>query len=672
MINHLLRGKQRPVFQQAAFLLLALVTALIISGQSGYLTRAQAAEAGLTVSTDKFLYHVGDTATFNIALNAGSRQLSGDLVLKVYPAASPASANATTGEPLTTLKIKRNYSLSGQDSVNFSAALSKLGVKPGGYPVRVSLEANGREQLGATCWLAVAPGSGGQPLDLVLIWTVSAPPGQNPSGEFEDSSLLDRCRTTPRSPDTLLQHQDVQKKYPQVKTTYAIEPELLDELAAMAGGFNARTAGGVKPYPANSAEATAAAGCLASLRQVASGGSEMLAAPYTYTNLTLLAKNGWDDGSGQFRVGDNALTSRLQLTQVPKGAYAPGLDVTTDSLRYLAATGHEYTVLPGSFRAAVESSPGLAGAASYRVRDIGGERITALFASDDASAALLGGKTDVAAFFASLANVYNNGGPLVIAASTVPNPAISEQQRDQVYDIISHEPWLNTMTLADAVKKYPPSTEPATLLKYIDPVSGYVSQTYYKKLEAAHESFEDYRAAVDPDEAAMIELTRKMFIAENDYWAGQGAQPQDTNRGFPYLDNIVSTVQTEFGRLSIGITLPWLQGSAGGEAQIAVHNGNHYPISADIVVEGNNIKFPQGADRRLTLPPGETDLEVPYHGSGWSRIKASIQSRGHVLADDSATIHPVSGRVWIMIAVAAAGLLAGGLYYFLAVRRRRS
>ncbi len=669
MTQFLLRCKRMPAPGRTALLLLVLAIASGVLSQTCFQSRARAAGAAMTVSTDKYLYHAGGSATFNIAINAAGQPLSGDLLLKVYPAASPASANPVQGDPLSTVTIKNDYSLSGQDSFSFSASTGRLGVKAGGYPVRVSLESGGREMLGATCWLAVAPAGGSQPLDLVLIWTVSAPPAQNPAGEFVDASLLDRCQANPRTPDTLLQHQDVQQKFPQVKTTYAIEPELLDELAAMAGGFNIRSGNDVKNYPAGSPAAAAAAGCLAGLSQAASGG-EILAAPYAYTDLSLLAKNGWDDGSGQFRVGDNTLESRLGLSQVPKGAYAPGLNLTTDSLHYLSATGSEYTVLPGSLRAAVQIPQALAGAVSYRIRDINGERITALFAADDASAALLGGQADPAAFFASLANAYEGGSQLVIAAATVPSPAITEQQRDQVYDIISRESWINTMTLGEAVKKYPPSTEPVILFKYADPVSGYVSQTYYQKLEAAHESFEDYRAAVDPDEAALITLTRKMFIAENGYWAGEGTRPEDANRGFAYFDDIIKRVKAEFGRLSISVGLPLLQGSADGEAHVSVTNGNHYPLSADIVVEGNNVQFPRGDDRRLTLPPGETDVKIPYRGSGWSRIRATVQSRGHVLADDSATIHPISDRAWIVIAVAAGALAGGASYYFFAVRRR--
>lgn len=659
-----------PSLVRAAALLLVLVITSLAISQCFFASRARGAEAGVAVYTDSFLYHAGDSVTFNITLNSGSRSLSGELLLKVYPAASPASPNVTQGDPLKIVTINKNYSLSGRDTASFNSSLTRLGVKAGGYPVRVSLESGGQELLGATCWLAVAPAGGSRPLDLVLVWALSAPPGQNPAGEFADTSLLNRCRANPRPPDTLIENQDVQQKYPQVKTTYAIEPEMLDELAVMAGGFRVRSGNDVKFYAAGSAEAATAAGCLDSLRQAAAGGNEILASPYTYTDLSLLARNGWDDGSGQFRVGDDTLARRLNLAEVPKGAYAPGLDVTTDSLRYLAATGNEYTVLPGSLRAAVESPPGLENAVSYRVRDTGGERITALFAADDASNTLLGGQPDPAAFFASLANAYENGSQLVIAAATVPDPAITAEQRGQVYDIINKESWLSTLTLSGAVKKYPPSTEPATLLKYTDPVSGYVSKTYYQKLEAAHELFEDYRAAVDPDEATMIALTRKLFIAENAYWAGQGARPEDTNRGLPYLDDIVSTVKTEFGRLSVSVGVPLLQGSAGGEAQVAVSNANRYPISADIVVEGDNVQFPQGADRRLTLAPGRTDLKIPYRGSGWSRIRASVQSRGHVLADDSATIHPLSGRAWIVIGLAAAALLGGAAYYFLAIRRR--
>ena len=85
---------------------------------------------------------------------------------------------------------------------------------------------------------------------------------------------------------------------------------------------------------------------------------------------------------------------------MPRGAYAIGLDVTTDSLRYLAATGGEFTVLSGATRSFVQGRLP-AGEPSYRLRDLSGERITAFFANDDASAALFSDTPDPAAFFAS-------------------------------------------------------------------------------------------------------------------------------------------------------------------------------------------------------------------------------------------------------------------------------
>jgi hypothetical protein len=342
-----------------------------------------------------------------------------------------------------------------------------------------------------------------------------------------------------------------------------------------------------------------------------------MSTPYAMANLPLLAKQGWDDGNGEFRIGSDVLTEKLQLRAAPKGAYAPGLSLTTDSLRYLAATGGEYTVLPGSLRSYVQSQPNIAGSLTFRLRDMSGERITALFANDDASSALNGDRPSPAAFFASLANAYAPAGTNRLAIVASPLPTVSEELRQQIYGVISRESWIRTLTLAEAKQKYHPSTQPATLLNYLDPVSGYITETYYQKLEAAHELFEDYRAAVDHDEAPMVALTRKMYTAESGYFTSSNVKPEDANRGLLYLNDVTSFIKGEFEKISIGVSTPLLQGSADGEADITINNGNSYPFTADIVMEGSGVEFPQGASQHMKLPPGITKLKINKNGSGW-------------------------------------------------------
>ena len=676
MIYRLLHDRTRllpaPRALAPAALTLILFITIFLSGQPEGSSSARADDTGISVATSQYLYHPGDKVTFDISLDSGGQKLSGDLLLSVYAPASPAETNPFHGQPRAQLSVRKNYSLTGKDRLEFTASLKDLKAGAGGYPVRVSLVHGGKEQLGGTAWVAVIDPGAHDPLDLVLVWAVTAPPERDPRGEFTGTSLIGRCQATPRTPDTLLQERDIQQKFPGIKTTYAIEPALLEQLGALASGFTLNTSDGVKQYGADSPQAVAAAGCLDSLKQMSGAANvEFLSAPYTYTDLALLAKEGWADGDGQYRIGNDVLQNQLGLAQAPAGAYAPGNDVTTDSLRYLAVTGGQYTVLSGAARMAVKSPPELAGAQTFRLRDISGERITALFAADDASAALLGEKADPAAFFASLANAYDSSGSrLEIVSSPAPDPGLTEQQRNQVYDTLSRESWIRTLTLGEAAQKYRPSAEPATLYRYIDAVSGYISQTYFQKLQEAHGYYEGYRLAVSADEPGMMSLSRKMFTAESGYWTRPDATPGAVNRGLPYLQDITDFTQTEFSRLSIALHLPLLQGSASGEATMDVNNDDSYPVTADIVLEGDNVNFPGGGIQHVTLQPGRAQFKVAYRGSGWTRLKASIQSGGQVIVDDSATIHPISGRAWIVIIVALAALVSGAAYILLVVRRR--
>lgn len=669
------RGQPPGALRAAALAALRLSLILLflaMAVHAGWREDAAAAPGGISISTDRLVYHPGDTISFELALDAGPRSLTGDLIMTVYPPASPLAADAFSRPPLTETSISRNFSVSGQAGESYKASVEELELDAGGYPARVSLVQDGEELLGGNTWLAVAEPGAREPVELVLLWTVGAPPERNAGGEFESLALVERCRTEPPRPDSLRQHQALQQAFPRVRTTYAIEPALLDQLAALAGGFDLREGGDVGTYSGDSPEAAAAAACLESLKALAAGeNTEILSSPYVFTDLPLLALQGWADGNGQFRLGNDVLVDLLALPAAPRGAYAPGLDVTTDSLRYLAATGGEYTVLRGADRASVQGRLP-AGAPTYRLRDLSGERITVMFAADDASAALTGESPEPAAFFAALANAYASGDPnrLVITAAAAPAPAVAAAQRERVYAELEREPWIHSLTLAEARQKHPPDTEPSTLLKYVDPVEGYVAETYFQKLEAAHGLFEAYRAAVDSDEPELLRLSRKMYTAESVYLAGSGAAPAQANRGLAYLDDASGFVRGEFQRLSIDVDTPWLQGVESGEATVTIINGNLYPLTVDIVLAAGDVEFPEWSEQRLRLETGKVELKVPFRSQGWSRIEARMQSQGHTIVDDSAVVHLLNGRVWIVVLVVVAALLAGGAYFVLVARRR--
>lgn len=629
---------------------------------------AGAEEATITVTTDEFLYSPGESVLFEITVDSGDATLDGDLLLEVYDADIPSSAAAFQGETVYDTVIESGYSNTGRDSIQYEASISGMGLGSGGYPVRVSLWEDGEEVLTGETWLAVIKSTDEEPIDLLLLWSVGAPPERNAAGEFTGTNLVDRTSEEPRSPDTLLQHLEIAGSYPDIKTVYAIEPSLLDQLDDMSNGFDVRRDDDVEVFPDTSVEAAAAAETLESLKDLAASRNvEILSAPYAYTQLPLLAKEGWSDGNGQYRVGDDVLGRLLELPGDPAGVYAPGLNVTTDSLRYLAATGGEYAVLGGFTWSSVEGHTP-EGTVSYRLRDVSGERITSFFASDIASYGLLGDPADPGAFFAALVNAYLEDEPLLIAASPVAEPAITAQQRDKVYSLLDGEEWINSITLNEAKEKYRPDTEPVTLLRYVDPTSGYVSSTYYDRLADVHGAYEDYRAAVDTHEPRLSELSKMIFTAESEYWAGEKALPGDANRGMEYLGEIERITGEEFRQLSVDVDTPWLQRTAPGNATVTINNESAHAFTVDMLIEGDGVEFPEGYEQRVRLEPGQSEFEVAYSADGWSGLKARISSGSTLIADDAASIHPVSGRAWIVIIVALLALLGGTAYYFIVIR----
>lgn len=650
---------------------IVVIVALVLIYFAG--SGALAGDGKIYITTDRLIYTPGEQASFNIRVDSSGQRLSGDLIIKVYPAASFTDGSAFSRQPLTESVVKSGLTVSDSAAIDYQANVSDLRAGGGGFPLRVSLVQNGIEVLAGSSWLAVVEPATREPLDLVMIWAVGNPPARNPQGVFENNRLLERCRATPLAPDTLLQHLELSRKYPGIKTAYAVEGLLLDELSDMSDGFETTGGAGAGAIEeADSGEVATAIGCLESLRALAkTGNAEMIATPYVFARLPVLAREGWDDGNGQYRIGHDILTEALGLPGVPQGAYVPGLDLTTDSLRYVAATGGEYAVLFGSIRRNVVG-PVRPEAQAFRLRDLGGERITSLFSHDGASAALLGDTPDANAFFAELANAYSSDSQdrLVIAASPVSNPSLAREQRDQVYRELDRLSWVSSLSLGEANEKYHPGTQPVTLQRYIDPLAGYVAQTYYQKLSQVHELFEAYRLAVDTDEPELLSMTRNMYTAESAYFLSESASPEQANPGLAFQEAVARQVQEELEGLKVDVKTPLLQQTAGGEATIAIVNQRLYAFNVNLALMGDGIEFPEGGSQPLRLQTGRTEIEVPYRSDSWSHLTVRLESHGLALVEDSAGVRPVTTRVWIVFIVAALALAGGIAYYGFIIRKR--
>ncbi len=659
------------VVPAAAFLAATLTLLLLPLPAAG---PAAAAPGGtITVDTGSPYYGSSDDVDFTIHVDTAGADLDGDLLLEVLAPASPADADPFSGEVISDRLVRSGYSVSGTDDVDYQAGVSDLGLDPGGYPVRVSIVSDGEVLLAGCGWLAVVdPDPEQQPLDLVMVAAIAAPPQRNAGGDFVSTELLDRCRADASAAESLGRWRALAERFPGVKTVYAVEPLLLEELGDMADGFVLDDGGKRQEFDAASPEASAAASCLEDIRAATTASTaEILSTPYAFSRLSLLAREGWDDGSGQYRVGDDVIAAALAPENAPTGGYAPGLEVTTDSLRYLSGTGSDYTVFSADSRADLEGETP-SEAVSFRIRDLGGERITGVFADAGASTALFGAGS-ASAFFAALAGTYAAAPsqPLVVAAAAVPSLQPSPAEMEKIYAALDDASWVQTMTLAEAVDRYRPDSRPLTLFRYVDPASGYVALSYYQRLSEVHAHYQDLARALDPHEPVLLGLEREMYTGESGFWAGDGVRPEAANAGLAFLDGLEEQVGDELDLLSVHLGVPWLQRASAGTAVIKIDNDSDHPFTITLELAGDGVEFPEGYDDTVRVEPGITRVEVPFRSQGWNGIEARLKAGAMVIAADGAVIHPISGRVWIAIAIVLSALAAGILYYYLVVRRRQ-
>ena len=171
-------------------------------------------------------------------------------------------------------------------------------------------------------------------------------------------------------------------------------------------------------WPEDSEAARNAAQALAAFKSTAGRENvQIVPGPYALPDLTMVARDGWPDGLDQMLLGKQLVQSVLGLPASPRGAYAPGLEMTTDSLGFFSGASIDYTVvMPDVARDLVETPTDLSQPVRARDRDNG--RLT-LFFADPRLRATLAAPWDANVFFAALAAELAAGktGPFVVAAA---------------------------------------------------------------------------------------------------------------------------------------------------------------------------------------------------------------------------------------------------------------
>lgn len=483
---------------------------------------------------------------------------------------------------------------------------------PGAYLLTAVVTADGGKSMSAELWVGRVSNLPGR-ADVVVVWPLAVGSHRDPDGVFADG-VVQRA-VVPRAGDdgSLFGLFKAVEEYPEWRMTLAVEPLLLAQIRDLADGYDALDADGrVEQIAAGDGPAAFAEQTLATFRDVASlDGVQVIPSPYALPALPVLAREGWDDGFEQMQLGKLELQSTLELPAIPDASYAPGLDVTTDSLGAFSRASIDYVVARADVARDLAEAPADR-RRPVRVQNRENDRLTLLFADEELRTALAP-PWDVGRFAAALAATLAQGGyeGAVVATPADEYSLPPASFISGVGELLQSSAWIRTRTLEDVITDTPPDTRPIFLSRYGGYVEGYTARSHLDGLRAAHAAVAALTGAADSDRAPLDPLRRLLFEAESRYWLVAGKDPAVANLGLAYTDRISAAVAAEFDKVDVAGDKSVIIVGNDGRVPIAVVNRTGYPLDVRIVLGGESIEFAEGRELDVSLGLQETILDVP-------------------------------------------------------------
>ena len=507
------------------------------------------AEPSIEVSLAAPLSAVGAPLEVNVNASLGGRWANASTVVEVRGPGSPMAGGA---EWPVTARVESSQG-------DLEAGLSRLTItleptdlpEPGAYLMSVDLVAEGGKRVSASVWcgrISNLP----EPVDVAVVLPLASGIRRDPTGVFVDDFVQSAVIPRADQEGSLYGLFGAIEQNPDWHLTLGVEPLFLAQIRDVADGYRARGAGdAVTEVRAGEGAAADAEQALAALRRVTALDSiQVMPAPYAMPALPILAREGWTDGFEQMQLGKMELQSTLQMPTTPDGAYAPGLDVTTDSLGAFSGASIDYVVVRHDVTRDLAEAPA-ADRRPVRVRNQDNDRLTLMFADEELRAAMAP-PWDFGRFAAALAADLAEGGTGLLVAAPADDYAMPPAgYLRELGSLLTSAPWIRTLTLDEALQATPPETRPIFLSRYGGFVEGYVGRQYVEGLQKAHAAVEALAGAADSERTPLDDLRRMLFEAESRYWFVPDVAPAVANLGLSYLEAIDQAVATEFDKVDV-------------------------------------------------------------------------------------------------------------------------
>jgi hypothetical protein len=564
-----------------------------------------------------------------------------------------------TGKLIYQRTTVENSTPAGTLSYSFGRALEGLGLKPGLYPVQLSVTADvagsTEETLVATDLLVYDVKSAAVPV--VLVARVHGTPLADSQGRF----VID-----PASPEADIPRANVDRvsafvlEDPGARIVLGVPPVLLAEWKRLSGGY---TLADGTVVPADSAVARSYADTLVRLRAaVDTGRLELVSLGYSDPDLTSLVQESLADDLGpQYEAGISACFASLETTPstgtVPAGDCAP-----QKSLKYLSAQGVGYVVTSESCVGWGKAKPA---SGAYPVTK---EHITALVTDDKSGKAISRGDTDVALqrAFTRLMIAGKPRQPFVTLIDLGPGRPDATSTVVAAATAFGAEPWAR-LTLGREV--LPPTKAVAVALTEA-PARSSAPAGYWKTVRSARAYAGGLLAALGPGGPGVASAQTDSLLAESSAWAEPDGTWASAERGFAFAKASLAVSKAALGNLSIKAEPVTFAGKR-GEVPVSITNNSKNTLSVVVrATASGDAEVVGGRTIRTVLRPQETFVPIPVDMNSALSSKLKVE----VLAGDIVLAHTtVNVQASYLDRIAIIGgivLVLGALLIFI-VRRVR-
>ncbi len=502
---------------------------------------------------------------------------------------------STTGQLLYQKTEVRHNVPSGTQTIGFSRSLGNLGVHTGRYPLEVRVLATGSTATEITGSMLVLP-EDTTPVPVALVVRYTHSPFVDPSGRFVvDPGTSARPRTD------VERLADLVRRHPDLKLSLAIAPELLEEWARAADGYETSGPEGVVQVAEGTAGAAASAAVLENMRElVGNERVDVLDVPYAEPDLAALERiDALGDLDGQWRLGRSVMKASIGSTAASGTAFLEDR-LPAAALPILERHGVAYAVLS---REAVRTRQTTATSGVYTLDDrnvravVFDSRLADSVRSDNADAFYR-------TIFDRIASRRPDE-PLAMLVEIGPGTRDTTADLERAIALLEDASWIRIVSAEDAAAYQNPR---AGTLSGQTP-TGDAPTGYWTDVALARASASAIISALGGNDNDARTAQTAVFVAESRLWAGPDDRYALADRGRAFAISATRYVEDVFSSVRIeahDVTLS----NRTGKVPVSVINGTGKELVMGLSARGATLGTVL-ANKRVRLDPGENILTIP-------------------------------------------------------------